>query len=589
MRTYIADNAAAAAAIGRRLGIREERDGLLLCAGGEAVCWCAGPLFRIAPPERFLEAGEPEAVPGTGIVFPRRWIIEPVEGRGRDILREALRGALERSDEAVVATASGREGARKGWEILEALGFRGRRLRLLPEEIEAFAGPGLPAAQPLSESDPELAAGLARARADWILGTGLSRAAGLAARSSDPVLPGRIAAGRLTAPVLQAVAGRDEDVARQRAHPRIIITAGIRHARGVWTAGLLPPGGGFSIGRTEDIERLCSLVELHTGEVTEWFSCEREVPPPPPATAAEAALWAEKKLRLMPQQSLRALSSLEKKGLITRGSPPGSGAPRWEAAQASLSAASEFEPRLRPLLALADFSRRRAGFDSFPWREGGLFPTGDAPEKPLPEPEKSLFFFTSRLVLAQFCPDCRYRESRARAVIRGFAFEGRTRTIVRAGWSSLFDQGRFRDDNRGLPVMDRGDRVTARRLEARFTRERPLYSSPASIARTLLEASGEPRLAFCEADRAALLLESLREKKLVFRLASGRYRTTDRGRALLAALPEEFREPRFCLRFEAALRGIESGRQSEAELERAAKEMVLLAAGQLPRPAPALS
>ena len=192
-------------------------------------------------------------------------------------------------------------------------------------------------------------------------------------------------------------------------------------------------------------------------------------------------------------------------------------------------------------------------------------------------------------MLAQFCPDCRYRESRARAVIRGFAFEGRTRTIVRAGWSSLFDQGRFRDDNRGLPVMDRGDRVTARRLEARFTRERPLYSSPASIARTLLEASGEPRLAFCEADRAALLLESLREKKLVFRLASGRYRTTDRGRALLAALPEEFREPRFCLRFEAALRGIESGRQSEAELERAAKEMVLLAAGQLPRPAPALS
>ncbi|MCI6531106.1 MAG: DNA topoisomerase [Mesosutterella sp.] len=589
MRTYIADNAAAAAAIGRRLGIRQERDGLLLCEGGEAVCWCAGPLFRIAPPERFLEAGEPEAVPGTGIVFPRRWILEPVEGRGRDILRGALRSALERSDEAVVATAAGREGARKGWEILEELGFGGRRLRLLPEEIEERSGAGLPAARPLAASDPELAAGLARARADWILGTGLSRAAGLAARSSDPVFPGRIAAGRLTAPVLQAVAGRDEDVARQREHPRIIVTAAIRHARGEWTAELLPPGGGFSIGSVNDIELLCRRVELHTGEVTEWFSCERETPPPPPATSAEAALWAEKKLRLMPQESLRALSSLEKKGLITRGCPPGNRAPRWEAAQAALSAASGFEPRLRPLLALAAFSRRRADFASFPWCEGGLFPTGSAPEEPLPEPEKSLFFFISRLVLAQFCTDCRYRESRARAVIRGFAFEGRTRTLVRAGWTSLFEQGSLRSDDRGLPPMERGDRVTARRLSARFTRGRPLYSSAASVARTLLETSGEPRLAFCEANRAALLLELLREKKLVLKLASGRYRATDRGRALLAALPEEFREPRFCARFEATLHGIESGRQSETELEQEAKEMVLLAAGQLPRPAPALS
>ncbi|MDL2060045.1 DNA topoisomerase [Mesosutterella sp. AGMB02718] len=589
MRTYIADNAAAAAAIGRRLGIRQERDGLLLCEGGEAVCWCAGPLFRIAPPERFLEAGEPEAVPGTGIVFPRRWILEPVEGRGRDILRGALRSALERSDEAVVATAAGREGARKGWEILEALGFGGRRLRLLPEEIEERSGPGLPAARPLAASDPELAAGLARARADWILGTGLSRAAGLAARTSDPVFPDRIAAGRLTAPVLQAVADRDEDVARQRAHPRIIVTAGIRHARGDWTAALIPPGGGFSIGCAEDVERLCSRVELHTGEVTEWFSCEREAPPPPPATAAEAALWAEKKLRLMPEESLRSIASLEKKGLLTRGAPPGLRAPRWEGAQAALSAASEFEPRLRPLLALADFSRRRAGFASFPWREGGLFPTGAAPEEPLAEPEKSLFFFASRLVLAQFFPDCRYRESRARAAIRGFAFEGRTRTLVRAGWAALFDHGLARSDERGLPPMERGDRVTARRLSARFSRGRPLYSSAASVARTLLETSGEPRLAFCEANRAALLLELLREKKLVLRLTSGRYRATDRGRALLAALPEEFREPRFCARFEATLHGIESGRQSETELEQEAKEMVLLAAGQLPRPAPALS
>ncbi len=246
----VAEKPSVARDIARVLGASQRGDGRL-SGGGYVVTWAIGHLVRLAEPPEIRPEWKRWAA-GDLPLLPSEWPLVVAE-RTQDQFR-AVKRVLRDPDvtEIVCATDAGREGELIFRYILEAAGCRKpvRRLwisSLTPEAIRR----GFASLRPLSDFDPLADSAHARARADWLVGMNLSRAATLAHGELFSV-------GRVQTPTLALLVEREKAIRALR-------------ARGV-------PGGGGDV-RTDErrAERRDAPAQGGAYRGT-WFRGERPTP-----------------------------------------------------------------------------------------------------------------------------------------------------------------------------------------------------------------------------------------------------------------------------------------------------------------------
>jgi DNA topoisomerase-3 len=200
----VAEKPSVARDIARVLGASQRAEGLL-AGGGYVVTWAIGHLVRLAEPDEMRPAWK-RWTAGDLPLLPSEWplvVAESTKGQFA-VVKKVLRDP--EVGEVVCATDAGREGELIFRYILAAAGCRKpvRRLwisSLTPEAIRR----GFATLRPLSDLDPLADSAHARARADWLVGMNLSRAATLAQGELFSV-------GRVQTPTLALLVEREKAI-----------------------------------------------------------------------------------------------------------------------------------------------------------------------------------------------------------------------------------------------------------------------------------------------------------------------------------------------------------------------------------------
>ncbi|MDN8553619.1 DNA topoisomerase [Citrobacter werkmanii] len=212
MQLYLCEKPSQARDIARVLDARNRSDGYLHNAT-VTITWCFGHLLSMAAPEDYdpaLKHWRAEHLP----FIPPAWrlVIRP-EVRKQFRIIEKL---LKQADAVVIATDADREGETIAREILEQCRWRGPVQRLWLSSLDdASIHKALTALRPGDSTYPLYQAGLARARADWLVGINMTRACTLMNRRHKGVL----SVGRVQTPTLRLVVERDREITRFTPRP----------------------------------------------------------------------------------------------------------------------------------------------------------------------------------------------------------------------------------------------------------------------------------------------------------------------------------------------------------------------------------
>jgi DNA topoisomerase-3 len=278
----VAEKPSVARDIARVLGATQRAEGCLV-GSGYVVTWAIGHLVRLAEPPEIRPEWKRWAAEHLPLL-PSEWplvVAEPTRAQFA-VVKKVLRDPGVR--EVVCATDAGREGELIFRYILEAAGCRKpvRRLwisSLTPEAIRR----GFAALRPLSEFDPLADSAHARARADWLVGMNLSRAATLAHGELFSV-------GRVQTPTLALLVDREQSIRSfvPEEYLEVEATFGLdeRDAdggryRGTWFRGERPTPEARRLPR--DGAEAGAIVERVRGGRAEVESVEseaRRLPPP---------------------------------------------------------------------------------------------------------------------------------------------------------------------------------------------------------------------------------------------------------------------------------------------------------------------
>lgn len=181
MQLYLCEKPSQARDIARVLDARNRMNNATV-----TITWCFGHLLSMAAPEDYdpaLKHWRAEHLP----FIPPAWrlVIRP-EVRKQFRIIEKL---LKQADAVVIATDADREGETIAREILEQCRWRGQVQRLWLSALdEASIHKALAALRPGDSTFPLYQAGLARARADWLVGINMTRACALMNRRHKGVL-----------------------------------------------------------------------------------------------------------------------------------------------------------------------------------------------------------------------------------------------------------------------------------------------------------------------------------------------------------------------------------------------------------------
>ena len=208
-RVFIAEKPSLAAAIAGHMWGKDAskyRSATCYEHGNDIVTWAIGHILGLAEPEEY---GKEYASYSEYPVLPEKWINIPNPKTKPQL--NAIKSILKKADVVVNAGDPDREGQLLIDEILVYFGFKGKVERIL---INSYDEAGLKRAfdsiVPNNKFKNLYDAGLARERADWLIGMNLSRAYSVNAKKFG--LNGWFRIGRVKVPTLALVVQREEEI-----------------------------------------------------------------------------------------------------------------------------------------------------------------------------------------------------------------------------------------------------------------------------------------------------------------------------------------------------------------------------------------
>jgi len=596
MKVYLCEKPAQARDIASASGRPELKEGFLQ-VGDAAFTWCVGHLYAQAEPDEYHPDYRRWSLDHLPIV-PEAWKLKP-----RDRVRKqisAIRKLLAQAQEVVIATDPDREGEVIGREVLEELRWQGPVRRLLLNALDAASiRKGLAAIQDGKKTEALYQAGLGRSRADWLVGMNLTRAWTLVgrARGAEGVTP----IGRVQTPTLNLVVTRDLKIENFTPSDYFTVEAACRHPEhGAFAASWKPdPAEQEAVCDSEGrcirraaAEHVAGLLRAAAQAAVTGSECQRkQMKEPLPPALSDLQQLGSRRWGYGAKQVLEIAQALyEKHKAISYPRSDSGYLPEDQFAEAGGVIAA-----LRKSLGASGCGHLFEGIDparkSRAWNDArvtahhGIIPTLQAVDAVrLDEAERNIYRAVAERYLMQFLPDHEYEAVRLELDAGGTTLEAKGKKTLIAGWKAI-EGGKPEPEAPPVPHLRRGEAVAIENAKVTERQTKPpARHTEGTLIRAMTRVAAEvedPGMRAIlrehdgigtEATRAEII-QTLKSRGFVE--ARGKsLQSTARGRELIAAVPEDLKDPSTTAVMERMLSEVAEGKASLAQFMARQEELV---------------
>lgn len=555
--------------IANALGKCSRKDGYIETALGN-VTWCFGHLLQMANPEDYdsgLKSWNLESLP----IIPAQWKMLPRRDAAKQL--KVIAALLKQATEVIISTDADREGEAIGRELLDHYKYKGPIKRLWLSALdEKSIKRAIEKIKPGAETAPLYQAAMARARADWLTGINLTRAATIAMGNNSGVL----SVGRVQTPTLALVVRRD--LAIEAFTPRVFYElvaevatdAGalqMRHARPstpedkriysrdaaevLAAQAKIDPFSPLAVStdrKRQDPPKLFSLSELQKAANAKWgWTADATL-------KVVQSLYETHKATTYPRSDCSFLPEEQKADIPV--------ILNNLAMLESLKAHALVKPQIRD--AVFNSAKVTAHHAIIPT-------TAPARLEAMSEDERKAFFLIASHYVAALMPDYVYDRTTVSMDANGVEFKASGQITIAPGWRALLSlQGETEGDTQPLPPVQNGDtgHFTSSKIDekqskapARYT-EGTLIADMAAIAKFVEDPAVKARLKETsgigtEATRASII--EVLKKRHYFTVKGKQIVSSEAGRALIKALPDRLADPAETAAWEDRLEAVAHG------------------------------
>ena len=574
----VTEKPSVARTISKVLGATARRDGYLE-GGGWLVSWCVGHLVELAPPgvyDQRLERWDRADLP----ILPGRWryLVSSSTKRQFDVLCKLMHRADV--DRIVCATDAGREGELIFRLVYHQCGCRKPVSRLWISSMEdAAIWAGFKNLKSSTEYDSLYKAALCRERADWLVGINATRL--------FSCLHGvTLNVGRVMTPTLAMTVEREAAIDAFRPEPFYTVLLKIEDC----------------MASSERFKEKAKAEELlaecrKSSRAVVQKSERKEKAERPPALYDLTTLQrdANRLLGYSAQQTLDYTQALYEKKLVTY--------PRTDSRYLTEDMAAGLPGLVMDTAAAFGFRgaipvhAKQVINNQKVSDHHAILPTQSvtgADLSSLPAGEASILRLIAARLLAAVGEPYRYAETTVQIECAGQTFTAKGKTVLDEGWKAI-EQAILGDaaekikenldvltevqDKETLPVLDAQLKEGRTTPPKHFT-EDTLLAAMESAGADAMPEEAERRGIGTPATRAATI-EKLVQKGFLAREGSGKTKhllPTEKGCALIAAMPEQLKSPAMTAEWETKLTQIEKGQympeQFMEEIESMMKTLV---------------
>ena len=558
-KLIVGEKPSVAQAIGKALGITKRCDGYL--EGEEfLVSWCVGHLVELAPPGSY----DPKLVKWSKAdlpILPKAWqyLVSPSTQKQFEVLRSLM--VRPDVDQLVCATDAGREGELIFRLVYHQCGCTKPFTRLWISSMEdAAIREGFAHLKPSTEYDALYEAALCRERADWLVGINATRL--FSCLYGQP-----LNVGRVMTPTLAMTVSREAAIDAFRPEPFYLIQ--------LRTGGYMASSERFK-DKTQAEALLAECRKASEAVLQKNERKEKTERPPALYDLTSLQRDANRLLGYSAQQTLDYTQALYEKKLVTY--------PRTD----SRYLTEDMEP------GLPDLVRQTAAhfgvIGEIPIHAGqvinskkvsdhhAILPTrsmAKADLSSLPAGEASVLRLIAARLLAAVGVPYRYAETTVQMECAGTVFTAKGKAVLVEGWKAVeqavLGNAAEKDKEKlellpevqgqeTLPILD------AQLKEGQTSPPKPytedtLLSAMETAGKERMPEEAERRGIGTPATRAGII-EKLVKKGFLTREGSGKTKNlipTEKGRALIAVMPEEIQSPAMTADWEQQLLQIERG------------------------------
>ena len=569
MQLIIAEKPSVAQSIAKVLGASKREDGYI--SGDKyLISWCVGHLVGLSSPEMYDEKYKSwnfETLP----IIPEKWLFSINASTKAQFFK--LKELISRSDvdELICATDAGREGECIFRFVYNKLGCKKPFKRLWVSSLEESAiKEGFKNLKPGNNYDNLFSAGLARAKADWLVGMNATRLFSVRYNS-------RLNIGRVQTPTLAMIVQRDYD---------------IKHfiKQKYYTAEIDCGAFKASTERIDDEADAKAIAEKCDGRNASVIEVTKEIKtvnPPKLYDLTTLQREANRQYGYTAQQTLDYTQSLYEKKLCTY--------PRTDSQFITDDMADTALRRVSLVckyiecckeISVPEPDIQRIVNNSKVSDHHALLPTDEiatADITALPEGERSILFLISAKLVCAVASPHKYESVKVKLNCENTVFSATGRTVMSDGWkqleASIKNRLKGNDDNedkeeqeKSLPELSQGqvfEQVSADISEhfttppKPFTEDTLLKAMETAGNKDYDEDSDVEKKGLGTPATRASIIEGLVKRGYLERKKK-QLNATEKGINLIDVVPDEVKSAKMTADWESELQNIEKGSSSSS-------------------------
>lgn len=588
MKLYICEKPSQARDLARNLNISGKGDGFIANnANSIAITWAIGHLIQQLEPDEVDPKYSKWTLEHLPIV-PNVWTMKPNARTKKQL--NIIKGLLKQSSHVVIATDGDREGEVIGRELLTYFNWSGSIDRLwLTALDDSSIQKALSHLKQGVETEPLYAAGLARARADWMVGMSATRALSIMAQKRG--YRGVLSVGRVQTPTLAIVVNRDLEIDHFKSKDYYDIEGVFSGVSARWVAVEHPEHPEHHLYFDEQKRclnedhaiQVANKVRAGNASVTKFETQRKKVPPPLLYSLSALQQTANKKFGFGAKQVLDLAQSLYEKHKAT--TYPRSDCQYLPVSQFSevkgvMGAISSIDSNMGNLIADADLTiRSRVWNDKKLGAHHAIIPTENRQVNlsNMTADEGKLYSLICRSYIAQFFPSYDYDKTSIEINASGELFTSSINVDVNLGWKVVINVQaalqQTKPKQNPVPNLALGQALSVDSINIQTKQTKP----PARYTEGTLIAAMEKAHLFVtdpnlkkvlkgnegigtEATRANII--DLLKKRHFLTINKKQLISSVTGRALISAVPNAVKDPGMTAIMESSLSKIAAGELS---------------------------
>ena len=563
MKLVIAEKPSVAMSLAAVLGATERKDGYLE-GSGYLVSWCVGHLLELAQPETYKEQYAKwryEDLP----ILPENWKYEVPKDKKTQLALLCRLMKDKRVDSVVCATDAGREGELIFRLVYEYAGCNKPMERLWISSMEdAAIREGFDHLRPGSDYDKLYDAAVCRAGADWLIGINATRL--------FSVLYGvTLNVGRVMSPTLALLVQRESDIESFISKPFYVpeITCG------GFTAS------GEKMTERSEAEKIRMDCDHNSAFVRSVEKQVKTIQPPRLYDLTTLQRECNRIYRYTAQQTLDYVQSLYEKKLATY--------PRTDSQYLTKDMQATAASLILWLRDNMPFGKGCAGEpdidrvtdDSKVTDHHAIIPTVEIARtdlSELPSGERDVLTLIAVRLLCATTQANRFEAVTAMLDCQGYTFTAKGKTILQSGWKEVERIHRMsirqsetehrENEDAALPVLKEGQTFETVSASLREGKTSPPKHYTEDTLLSAMETAGAEDMPE-DAERKGLGTPATRAATLEKLVSAGFVQRkkkqlipTEKGRNLIAVLPDNIKSPILTAEWESMLKQVEHGELS---------------------------